>query len=629
MTFILVIALVIWLLVLQNKVNELKKRMDAGVVVSAKAPVINQAQTQAAALQAAGVNVSTAPQVAAVQKEVKTPEQAEEASGRLLGRIGIVALIAGVAFFLKYAFDNDWISYTGRVMLGIVIGVALIGLGQWLRKKYLKYSDLLMGGGVAVLYLSVFAAHSLYHLISQPVALVVMFCITFLAFAVSVVNATMTFAMIGVIGGFLTPLIISFGKPDMVALFSYLVVMNIGVFAVSIYKKWIPLNYVAFLVTVINFMTWYGSSYTDGDLVPTLFFLTIIFFIYILVSLIYNIINKTKAAQLDYGLMGANAIVYSGFLYSLLDPQYGDYLGFVFVLLALVYLIVAFLANKLNPEDKGINIFLPGLTVVFLSIAVPLQLDGLWISVAWLVESVVLYLLAAKIANRGFQVMGVIVYILGILGLLVEYSGIDRWYSYGDAVIEFVPVFNKFFAIGVLAIIVSYVITYIYRAYGSITPEIQKRGIAVFLVMSQLLTIGIVSMELHRFYDSKEAVVQARQTSAEINYQVDTRLQTEKTEFYDAIERDYTSIRNEKNIVISIFWALYAGILLAVGFIKPSLIARRFGIILFVITAAKIFIDIWNIGPLYRIISSIVFGLIALIGSFAYAKYKDRLNKIV
>ena len=81
--------------------------------------------------------------------------------------------------------------------------------------------------------------------------------------------------------------------------------------------------------------------------------------------------------------------------------------------------------------------------------------------------------------------------------------------------------------------------------------------------------------------------------------------------------------------VVSIVWALYAAMLTVIGFAKKYVSVRRMGLILFIITACKVVIDVWNLGELYRVVSFIVFGAIALTASFMYVKYKDRLKQIV
>ena len=111
-------------------------------------------------------------------------------------------------------------------------------------------------------------------------------------------------------------------------------------------------------------------------------------------------------------MLGADALGFVLIGYTILNPQYHGLLGYASVFVAIIYMVVAFIVNKANPGDKTLNVFLPGLAVTFLSIAVPLQFSGPWIAVAWFVEAVVLYVIASFIANRGFQIMGVVVYVL-------------------------------------------------------------------------------------------------------------------------------------------------------------------------------------------------------------------------
>ena len=103
--------------------------------------------------------------------------------GKLLNRIGALALIFAVGFFLKYAFDNNLISEAVRVIIGAVAGIALILIAMLSRKKGLEiFAQGLTGSGIAILYLSDYAAFNFYSLVSQPVAFVLMSLITILAF---------------------------------------------------------------------------------------------------------------------------------------------------------------------------------------------------------------------------------------------------------------------------------------------------------------------------------------------------------------------------------------------------------------------------------------------------------------
>ncbi|MEI8248885.1 MAG: DUF2339 domain-containing protein [Candidatus Taylorbacteria bacterium] len=611
---------------LEKSVAELKGLIKGGVTIAkSETPVANvnvvpvQQVNQEYVAPVVSPVTSSAP-VAPVEKI-----SSDDSSGKILGRIGVAAVLIGVAFFLKYAFDNNWIGPAGRVMIGILVGVGFLGVGQYIRTKYLQYSDLLMGGGIAVLYLSVFSAHSFYNLIDSGTTGIFMFIVTLLAFAISIVNATQTLALVSVIGAFATPTLVGSHDNAMGMLFAYLTIINAGVLGISFFKKWPRLNLASFIGTAINFMMWFGAFYNPSVLMPTLLFCVITFLIFLVAQVARGLAAGTKADEADYLLMCANAFAFASMVYALLNPQYHGILGFFSVIVAVVYMLIAFVVNKANPQDTALNIFLPGLAVTFLSIAVPLQFSGPWIAVAWFVEACFLYGIASVISNRGFQVMGVVVYVLGLFDFLT-------WYSITSHTNNFVPVFNTTFGVLLLAIIAAYVIAYMYRRFGSIKEDIMKRGIIVFVVIANVLSLFALTIQITSYYEAQLSLkaetysVQSRDTQRYTNGYDTSQKQSDLGNAYYA---DMSSTQNQSNTLVSILWTLYAAILTAVGFSRRIASLRRMGLVLFVITAVKVVVDVWSLGQLYRIISFIVFGLIALAASFAYVKYKDRLKEIV
>jgi uncharacterized membrane protein len=564
-----------------------------------------------------------------------TPAPRDEASaGKILGRLGIGAVLVGVAFFLKYAFENNWIGPSGRVMLGIVIGIALFAIGQYLRKKYLGYSDLLMGGGSAVLYLSIFSAYAFYGLISSTTAGVLMLCITALTLAVSIVDATVTLSLVGIIGAFATPFLVSTGHNDMYMFFFYLSIINLGVLGISFFKKWTYLNVASFAGTIINFIAWYASYYEPKFLVPTFIFTLVTFLIFLVANVARGISAGVKANQNDYFLMGANAFFFAFVGYTIFNPLHHAYLGFGAACVAVVYIAFAFMVNKANPSDRTLNIFLPGLAVTFLSIAVPLQFSGAWIAVAWLVESCILYFIASSISNRGFQVMGLIVYGLGIINYF-SWSLQNEIVRCGDCILpvnSFVPIFNSHFMVLLLAVAVAYIIGYTYKRYGSITVDIQKRGIMFFVVVANILSVYALTTQvtLYRNYRLAHMSATYQQSIKDTQqYNSGNGVSDAQQNLSSAYYAEISKTTNQSNTLVSIIWTLYAAVLTAIGFARRIPSVRRLGLILFIITAFKVVVDVWSLGQLYRIISFIAFGIIALVASFAYAKYKDRLKEIV
>ena len=620
--FILLVVIVIMFLSQNSRIYHLEK-MISGMKDAAKAPDVHKNPIQASGSSVTQQAAPVTPPSTATPKVTQKGD--EEFSGRFLGKLGIVAVIIGVAFFLKYAFDNNWVGETGRVMIGIIIGLGFLGVGQYLRKQYLRYSDLIMGGGIVILYLSIFAARSFYGIIDPLTAGILFFMVTALSFAISIVNATQTLALVSVIGAFVTPFMVGSQDNSMWSLFFYLTVINLGVLGVSFFKKWPRLNVASFAGTAVNFTVWFGAFYHQDVLGSTLLFCLVTFLIFLIASVARGITAGIKADEADYVLMGANAFCFAVMGYIILQPQHHGILGFASVLVAVIYVGVAYLLNKTNSQDTALNIFLPGVAVVFLSIAVPLQFTGPWIAVAWFVESCVLYGIASVISNRGFQVMGVIVYVLGLLDFL-------NWYGSSWRIDTFVPIFNTAFTILLLAIIAAYCIAYTYRRFGSVSVDIQKRGIVVFVVIANILTVFALTIQITSYHDMR--LMQKTQTYNE--QMASTRQYTNgyntsqtQTDLSAAYYEDITSTRNQSNTLVSILWTLYAASLTALGFARRIVSLRRLGLIMFVITAIKVVMDVWSLGQLYRIISFIVFGLIALGASFGYAKYKDRLKEIV
>jgi uncharacterized membrane protein len=596
MSIIIAVIFIIYLVYQHQRVTKLE------LLIKERPASVSQPIKPVASTNAVPENVTSSPAVqmapSPVVQVINTPPKVadEEASGRILGRLGIAAVVIGMGFFLKYAFDNNWVGPAGRVMTGILIGVIVIFIGQWLRKKYLGYSDLLIGGGLAILYLSIYASYGLYQLTDPMMAFLGMIVITAIGVGLSILNATLTLSFLALIGGFLAPFMIGQNALGPWVTFTYITILNAGILGILFYKKWTPLVLIGLIGTWMHFAVWYSTSYNSSLLVPTLLFLLIQFLIFNASSLIRIIIEKIKATEIDYFVLGATALSFAGICYQLLIPNYRSETAVGAVIIAGFYLVVALIAYKVNPEDRTVNIFLPGLSVSFLTIAVPIQFSGPWIAGWWFIETLVLYIVASKSSSRGFQVMGVVVYILGLCDL--------AWYmSTYSKPVGYAIFFNGPFMMLIMAAVVAYLIAFVYYRYGSISPDIQKRGIMVFVVIANVITLFALTSQVIEYYNLQYAT--------------------------DRYSSNYSTVRNMSNTTVSILWALYAAFLTVIGFAKRYVAVRRMGLVLFIITAFKVVVDVWNLGELYRIISFIAFGIIALTISFLYVKYKDRLKDIV
>src|SRR5437879_6877171 len=171
--------------------------------------------------------------------------------------IGIIVVAFGVAFFLKFAFDNQWIGPSARVSLAAFAGVALLYVGERLRRRDLRsYAYVLSGGGLLILDLSVYAAYSLYHLIGHTPALLLMVAVTTTAVLLSVRLNALPVAILGLVGGFLTPVLLSTGVDNEVGLFAYVALLDSGVLAVAYFKRWRSLDFLSFAGTAVITLGW-------------------------------------------------------------------------------------------------------------------------------------------------------------------------------------------------------------------------------------------------------------------------------------------------------------------------------------------------------------------------------------
>ena len=198
----------------------------------------------------------------------KTGLSLENAIGtRWIGRVGMIAILFGVAFFLKYSFDNKLIGEAGRVTLGICCGAAFIGAGEYLQKKsnLELYGQMLSGGGLAVLYLSLYASFALYHLIPLPLAAAGLLAVTISGTILSVRYATYALAAIALLGGFLTPVMLSTGQNQPITLFGYVLLLDLGTLLLFRFRPWASLVAASLLGTAALYFDWHAEFFSDDQ----------------------------------------------------------------------------------------------------------------------------------------------------------------------------------------------------------------------------------------------------------------------------------------------------------------------------------------------------------------------------
>ena len=320
----------------------------------------------------------------------------------LFGKIGILIFVIGVGFFVKYAIDKNWINETFRTVLGFLTGAALLFVAERLQKKYRTFSSLLAGGAFAVFYLTVAIAFHYYHIFSQTVAFIILVAITIFMSVLSVIYDRRELAIIALVGGFLAPFIVSSGEGSYQVLFTYVSILNLGMFGLSIYKKWSELPIISFVFTCLIMASFLLLSYSSRSTVISghlLMFATLFYFIFLLP--VFSILRGEKIQAMSRGLVFV--IITNNFVYLLSGILFLKNMGLSFKASGLLSLFIA-LVNlglvlwlwKNRKEYKFLVHTTLGLVLTFVSITVPIQLDGNYITLLWASEMVLLLWLYVK-----------------------------------------------------------------------------------------------------------------------------------------------------------------------------------------------------------------------------------------
>jgi uncharacterized membrane protein len=328
-------------------------------------------------------------------------------------RIGIVILVMGVGFFLKYSVQNQLISEMGQVSLTIVAGAAMLAAGtRMLGKQYQLLGQGLMGGGIAVLYLAVFAAANRFHLIGLMPAFALMALITATAGILAVTYRSLLVAVLGIIGGYATPLMLASGEPNFVGLFTYILVLGIGVLGISFKRDWRLLVWLGFMGNYTLFFL-AMEEYHRANFWEVLPFLAAFFVLYSTAVFIFNVMNRVKSTLLELLGLWANAGVFFATSYVLVRDAYGKYAeAGVTLAMAAFFIAHVFVLLKQKVHDRELMLSFTALSAVFLSVTLPLVLSRQWITASWAVQAVVMLWVAGKLNSRFVRILAYLLYVI-------------------------------------------------------------------------------------------------------------------------------------------------------------------------------------------------------------------------
>jgi len=514
-----------------------------------------------------------------------------------LNRIGIAAVLIGVSYFLKFAFDNNWIGPSGRVAIGLVSGIAVVLWSERFRSHgYALFSYSLKAVGIGVMYLSLWAAFHLYALIASGTAFVAMLLVTSSTVSLALAQDAEILAAFALTGGFTTPFLISTGQNRELQLFAYLVLLDVATLVMVARKPWRRLLALSYAATLVLYLAWYAQFYNRGELDLTVAFATLFFAIFAVAPLIARRPGNEPAplGAIPLALALVNAGVYFLQVYAMVEEIDKRAMAWFALGLAAVYIVLSRQARERFPDPETVERlrFLHlALAIGFITVAIPIRLDGHWISIGWLVEAGVLLWLADRIRSTFISAFAVGALALGVLQLFLS---IDSFHVT-------TLLFNSRVATFAVAIAVMAGTAWHGLRRGD---QLGRQGAAVALVALNALTLIALSYEVSDYF--------AREWAATT---------TASGPYNPAHSTALRSLQIEESFTYSALWMAYGALLMVVGFWRRSALVRWQALVLIAVTIVKVFIsDVSQLDHGYRIISFIVLGVLLLVISFVYQR---------
>lgn len=650
-------------------------------------------------------------------------------------RIGVLILVVGVGFFLKYSIDRGLLGPQARVALSSIAGLALLIAGtQLLGRKYHVMGQGLMGAGLATLYFSVFAAANFYHLVAQTPAFVLMGAVTILAGGVAVRFNSLLVAVLGVLGGYGTPIMLSTGVVDFPGLLGYMLVLGVGVLGVCYWKNWPLVNYLSFVCTYLLFFVTMPRAYDVTHFWEVYPFVTAFFVLFSTMVFLHTVVRGTKSNLLDVLALLANAGVYLVVGYLLIEEKYSrEWVAALTLGVTVFYTAHVYYFLLRRVVDRELMVTFLGLAAFSLAVTMPLVLSRDWITASWAIQALVLLWIAGQIGSGFLRQLAYVLYAIVIARFC--FLDVERqflrfaptadlpWQTYIRDLVERVVMFGipiaslvggnwllkrqasagpamaervsgaagwlrsnvvmRLLAFAVVGMLFLYLHLELGRTLGFFYQpfrlpmltllwlglcawllyeylQTESRALLVLLtvvvavVVAKLLYVDLRfwsvsdSMLYGGSYSLRDAAMRLVDFAAVVGFLAGAyALVADRTHAaqvrmlfgFASLAMLFIYLTLEVNTVlyhymegirlggVSILWSLFALGLILRGIARNVAPVRYLGLALFAVVAWKVFfVDLARLDQFYRIVAFVLLGILTLIGSFVYLKYRDKFT---
>ncbi len=329
--------------------------------------------------------------------------------GNTLVRVGVVVLFFGVAFLLRYVAERTELPIELR-LAGVALGaIGLLGVGWRLRRRRPGYALTIQGGAVGILYLTVFAALRLYALLPPAAAFALLVAVTVFAVALAVLQDSLAFALFSTLGAFLAPILASTGQGDHVTLFGYYLVLTAGLVGIAWFKAWRPLMLLGFLATFVVATAWGVLRYRADLFASTEPFLVLFFLAYVAIAVLFALRQAPDLKGYVDGTLVFGPPVAAFALQSAMLHDARFRLAFSALCAGGLYVGLAALLWRRHRGTLRLLVesFL-ALGIAFLTLAIPLAIDGHWTAATWALEGAALLWVGCRQDRRLARASGVL-----------------------------------------------------------------------------------------------------------------------------------------------------------------------------------------------------------------------------
>jgi uncharacterized membrane protein len=518
-------------------------------------------------------------------KSASGGSSAEVAVGQkwLLG-IGVLILIIGIGFFLKFAFDQQWVGPAVRISIGFICGILLLFGGSVCRRRNLRGLDVGIGAvGLGTLYLTSYAASQVDRLLPGSLALVLILLTTAVGASLATLWPSQALAILAFLGGYLAPLLFASAPFDPWLFLGYLLILTVGGQILAFAKDWRPLYSSGAILTWLSIVVWSQRDYRKEWFLETFVFTQVVFVAYSVMPFWRAALRKESDWSQGFLLAAVNGLFCCWYSESLLNYQKSS--G---SLVSLSYVVVSLGLALLFWRQRTpglLSSWLIAQGIVFLLVFWEQVLDNSWVTVFWSAELVALYWSAAKCNDRALLS---VTFLIGLLAVLRYFTNAGGFVFESAHSVLFTTEVVARWSAGLSLVMALLTVVWLDRTGRVAGPHPRLNRAFELLGIASLY--GFANLEWYRFAN----------------------------QFMPRMELSG----------FSVLWSVFAVGLMLFGVWMRRKVYRVSAIGLLIVTVLKVLaLDTAEVSTPYRILSCLVLGAILVAVSFLYYRFSERLIK--